>query len=97
MLGIMSLGCVMQNIWLAAEDLAIGMQILSAFGADSVAPELRRILALPPELTIAFACRLGYPAAPTTPVARYLRVRREIADFAYRNTYGRRIDLGTDA
>lgn len=30
-LGIMSLGCVMQNIWLAAETLGIGMQILSVF------------------------------------------------------------------
>src|ERR1019366_9311103 len=30
-LGIMSLGCVMQNMWLTAETLGVGMQIMSVF------------------------------------------------------------------
>ena len=97
MLGIMSLGCVMQNIWLAAADLALGMQILSAFGAESVERDLRRILALPPELKVAFACRVGHPGAatcPGTPGTRYPRVRREIRDFAHRNGYGTRFEVG---
>jgi nitroreductase len=96
-LGIMSLGCVMQNIWLAAEDLGLGMQILSAFAAEPVERELRRILALPPVLKIAFACRVGHAAAaaaPGTPGPRYLRVRREIGDFAHRNRYGAQLELG---
>lgn len=38
-LGITSLGCVMQNIWLTVESLGIGMQIMSVFGADDVEEE----------------------------------------------------------
>jgi nitroreductase len=87
-LGVMSLGCLMQNLWLAAEDAGIAMQILSAFSSTSVAAELSRVLALPSELRIAFACRLGHPV---TAPEQYVRVRREIADFAHRNRYGRRI------
>jgi nitroreductase len=61
-LGIMSLGCVMENMWLLAESLGIGMQIMSVFGGPRVEVDLRRILAVPDHLRIAFACRLGYPA-----------------------------------
>ena len=83
-LGIMSLGCVMQNMWLTAEDLGIGMQIMSVFSARPVEEELRRILSIPAHFAIAFACRLGYPSATTN---HYLRVRREITSFTHRNTF----------
>jgi hypothetical protein len=43
-----------------------------------------------PRPTIAFACRLGYPAAAP---GRYLRVRRDIRDFMHCNRYGNR-ELG---
>jgi nitroreductase len=80
----MSLGCVMQNIWLTAEALGVGMQILSAFSARETEDELRRILDIPGPMKIAFACRLGYPeAAP----GGYLRVRREVGEFTHRNRY----------
>lgn len=84
-LGIMSLGCVLQNIWLVAEELGLGLQVMSVFSAGHVEDELRRILSIPEHLKIAFACRIGYPAAPP---GRYLRVRREIPRFAHRNSYG---------
>ena len=84
-LGIMSLGCVMQNLWLAAQSLGMGMQILSTFGAPAVQRELRPLLRLPAELAIAFACRLGVPETPGPPS---LRVRREANDFVHRNAYG---------
>jgi len=45
---------------------------------------LRAILSVPDHLRIAFACRIGYPAAPTT---RYLRVRRELRQFAHRSRH----------
>ncbi|HXQ62463.1 MAG TPA: nitroreductase family protein [Acidimicrobiales bacterium] len=83
-LGLMSLGCVMQNMWLTAEAIGIGMQIMSVFSARAVEEELRTILSIPDHLAIAFACRLGYPSiAP----GRYLRVRREIERFTHRNTF----------
>lgn len=84
-LGVMSLGCVMQNIWLAAEALGVGMQILSAFSARQAEDELRRILDIPDPMNIAFACRLGYPE---TAPGGYLRVRREVGEFTHRNRYG---------
>jgi nitroreductase len=83
-LGIMSLGCVMQNMWLTAETLGIGMQIMSVFSAPHVQGELRKILSIPDHLNIAFACRLGY--SPAEPVA-HLRVRREIERFTHRNMF----------
>jgi nitroreductase len=83
-LGLMSLGCVMQNLWLMAESLGISMQVLSAFGANVVENQVKSILAIPQHMKIAFAARLGYPV--TVPES-HLRVRRKIQDFTHRNRY----------
>jgi nitroreductase len=83
-LGLMSLGCVMQNLWLMAESLGISMQVLSAFGANAVENQVQCILAIPKHMKIAFAARLGYPV---TVSESYLRVRRKIQDFTHRNRY----------
>jgi nitroreductase len=83
-LGMISLGCVMQNMWLTAESLGLGMQIMSVFSDEHVERELSRILSIPPHMSIAFACRLGYPAAPP---GRYLRVRRDLNRFVHRNAF----------
>ena len=83
-LGIMSLGCVMQNMWLMAESLGIGMQIMSVFSADHVEEDLRRILSIPDQMKIAFACRLGYPAVQP---GRYLRVRRDVRRFTHHDSF----------
>ena len=88
-LGIMSLGCVLQNIWLTAEELGLALQVMSVFSAGHVQDQLRGILSIPDHLKIAFACRIGYPAV--TP-GRYLRVRREIRQFTHRNVYGSHLD-----
>ena len=68
----MSLGCVMENMWLAAESMGIGLQIVSSLSSD---PEVRRILGIPDDLVIAFSCRLGYPVSEPP---KYLRVRRDV-------------------
>ncbi len=86
-LGIMSLGCVMQNLWLMAESLGIRVQILSAVGQTDIADRVRRILAIPGHMDIAFAVRLGYPI---TASESHLRVRRRIEDFTHRNRYRKR-------
>jgi nitroreductase len=80
----MSLGCVMQNMWLMTESLGISMQILSGMGAAEIEKKVQTILDIPQHLKIAFAARLGYP---TTASERYLRVRRRIQDFTHRNRY----------
>jgi nitroreductase len=84
-LGIISLGCMLENMWLVAQTLGIGFQIESAFRAGPVEAEARRLLNIPASLQIAFAVRLGYAAA--APV-KSLRVRREIEDFTHHNRFG---------
>jgi nitroreductase len=83
-LGFMSLGCLMQNIWLMSQSLGIGLQILSAFSAPPVETEIKKLLGIPDYMKIAYTCRLGYP----TSASKYLRVRRDIEDFTHRNKFG---------
>jgi len=81
-LGFLSLGCVMENIWLTAQSLGISMHIMSAFGG--VQKELKKILDIPEYMEFGFACKLGYPVSET----KYLRVRRNIGSFIHHNRYG---------
>jgi nitroreductase len=83
-LGLMSLGCVMENMWLMAEALGINLQILSAFSAPHVEKETKKLLGVPDYMKIAYTCRLGYP----TGTAKYFRVRRDIQDFVHHNRFG---------
>lgn len=81
---LMSLGCVMQSMWLMTERLGISLQILSGFGACGLQDRVQRILNIPGHMRIAFAARLGYP---TSTAESYLRVRRGMRDFTHRNRY----------
>ena len=83
-LGFVSLGCVMENMWLMAQSLGISLQILSTFATPAIEKELKKILSIPEPLKIAYSCRLGYPIGAT----KYLRVRRDTADFAHFNKFG---------
>lgn len=83
-MGMMSLGCAMENMWLVAQSLGIGFQIQSVFGSERVEREARRLLGFPEHLKIAFAARVGYPKTSDA----YLRVRRDVEDFAHRNGFG---------
>ena len=86
-LGIVSLGCVMENMWLMANSLGIHFHVVSAIGTDPVEKEVKSILNIPDRLRIPFAFRLGYP---TSTPAKYLRVRRDVEDFTHHNRYGNR-------
>jgi nitroreductase len=83
-LGFISLGCVMENMWLTAQSLGLGLQILSVFSSEPVEAALRRMLGFPAHLKIAYACRLGHPAEAHD----YVRVRRPLDAFVHRNRYG---------
>jgi nitroreductase len=83
-LGFISLGCVMENIWLMAESLGISMQMMSVFAAEGdVEKHLKEILSIPENQKIAFAVRLGYPVK----TADFIRVRRNVEDFASLNGF----------
>ena len=85
-LGIISLGCAMENMWLMASSLGIAFHVVSALSGDEVEKEVKRILDIPGALKIAFACRLGYPVTPPA----QLRVRRDLEDFTSHNHFGNR-------
>jgi nitroreductase len=84
-LGIISLGCVMENMWLMAHSLGIGLHIVSSLSGDPVEKEVKNLLNIPEHLIIAFSCRLGYPVSVQSD---YLRVRRNIEDFTHVNRFG---------
>jgi nitroreductase len=83
-LGFMSLGCLMENLWLMAQALGISLQILSSFATEPVESELKTLLNVPEYLKIAYSCRLGYPIGAT----KSFRVRRGIDEFTHHNKYG---------
>lgn len=74
----------MENMWLMAQGLGVSLHILSSFSAPPVETEIKKLLVVPEYMKIAFTCRLGYP----TGASKYLRVRRDIADFTHHNKYG---------
>jgi nitroreductase len=86
-LGLIGLGCVMENMWLTAESLGLGMHVLTVFGDSHVESEVRRVLKIEPQMKIAFACTLGYPADPT---AEGVHVRRDLEDFVHHNAFGQK-------
>ena len=84
-LGILGLGCVMENMWLTAQALKIGFQIMSVFSGERVEKEVKRVLHIPSHMKIAYAVRLGYPVEHSN---RYMRVRRDLEGIAHHNRYG---------
>jgi nitroreductase len=80
-LGIISLGCLMENLWLEAEALGLGVQIVSSL-ADPAS--LGDILGIPERLRVAYSVRLGYPVKQPED---YPRVRRDVEDFTHFNRY----------
>ena len=82
-LGAISLGCVMENMWLMAESLGIGFHVISALSEGVVEKKIKQMLHIPNNFRIAISFRLGYPTASR----KYLRVRRDAKKFAHRNTY----------
>ena len=89
-LGIMSLGCVMENMWLMAQSLGISSHVMSVFSSASVENELRKLLQIPKHMKVAFGMCLGYPKSRPK---RYLRIRRDVEDFTYYNGYRNKMHL----
>jgi nitroreductase len=84
-LGVMSLGCVMENMWLMAHALGISFQVMSVFSSLDVEREIKTTLGIPEHMKIAVAIRLGYTKAAAT---GYLRIRRDVEDFTHYNRFG---------
>jgi len=88
-LGVISLGCATENMWLMAASLGIGFHVVSSYAGAGVEKDVKRTLGIPESLVLVYAIRLGYPIAPA-PSGDYLRVRREIGDFVHHDRFGER-------
>jgi nitroreductase len=84
-LGFLSLGCLMENMWLMAEALGIGFQVMSVFSGEAVERTAKQLLSIPEHMKIAYAIRLGYPIHKP---AKCPRVRRDVKGVAHHNRYG---------
>jgi nitroreductase len=83
-LGHVSLGCVMENMWLTSQSLGIGFHVLTVFSDGPVEKKVRNLLHIPQHMKIAFACALGYPTAAS---GSSTHVRRDIEDFVHHNQF----------
>jgi len=82
-LGVMSLGFMLENLWLMATAQGVNVHIVSAFGNEPLTSEVKKLLGIPSELMITLGVRLGY----TNQEDYRLRVRREVNDFVKYNRY----------
>ena len=82
-LGMISLGCVMENMWLVAQAEHLDVQIASAFAAEGAEHEVRRVLGVPAPWRVAFAMRFGHALAKLPPH----RVRRHMDAVVSRNHF----------
>ena len=84
-LGFISLGCVMENMWLMAQALGIGVHIMSVFSGNSVEQQVKKVLKIPEYMRIAYAVRLGYSISKPP---KFPRVRRDVKNLAHHNRFG---------
>jgi len=82
--GLISLGCVLENMWLVCESLELGLHVLTVVSDGPVEHKLKDVLRVPANMKIAFACSIGYAADP---LASYTRVRRDLNDFVHYNKF----------
>jgi nitroreductase len=82
--GLISLGCVLENMWLVCESLELGLHVLTVVSDGPVEHKLKDVLHVPSNMKIALACSIGYAADP---LASYTRVRRALNDFVHYNKF----------
>jgi nitroreductase len=82
-LTLMSLGCVIENLWLAAEAIGLGFNMLTILCDGPTQHRLKPILHLPAAMEIAFVCAVGYPKQ----VESRKTARRTLEEFVHRGVY----------
>ncbi|TFF89176.1 MAG: nitroreductase family protein [Promethearchaeota archaeon] len=90
--GIISIGAVIQNLWLAANNLGISVHLVSGqlMNPDSV-KQLSKILSIPSGYKIMSILRLGYESGS---FGKYgTRIRKELSDFVHLNKFSNKFRL----
>ena len=83
-LGMIGLGCVLENMWLTAQALHLDAQVVSSFSGESVEPSVKKLLAIPDPWRIAYVLRIGHAIT----AASAHRVRRDPPRFVHRDHFG---------
>jgi nitroreductase len=83
-LGMIGLGCVLENMWLTAHALHLDAQVVSSFSGESVEPSVKQLLAIPDTWRIAYVLRLGHAVT----AASGQRVRRDLQRFVHHDHFG---------
>lgn len=83
-LGSIGIGCVLENMWLAAVASRLSFQVLTAVTSPAVESSLKRLLSLPDWAQVDVCCRVGYSKQPPTAPS----VRRPVRTFTHHNRYG---------
>jgi len=84
-LGVMSLGFMLENVWLMAEAQGIGLHVVSAFGNEPLSGKVKKLLGIPSGLELTLGIRLGYPVSEDNRP----HVRRDVEGFVSYNRYKR--------
>jgi nitroreductase len=84
-LGMMGLGCMLENMWLVAQVLHLDFQVLSTFAAADVAPAVEAVLGIHRPWRIAYALRIGH--APSQAASQ--RIRRNADGFVHRDHFAK--------
>lgn len=84
--GIMSLGFMLENLWLMANAQGVGVRIVSAFAGEPMESKVKEMLSIPSSLKIAIGCFLGYTDGEEN---NNFRVCRDVDNFVYLNGYGK--------
>lgn len=79
-----SVAAAIQNMFLAAASLGLGMAWLTGFGEQRMGSKLRRLLGVPQPVRLMAGLPLGYPK-----VTYHTRFRRPLEDLVHRETYDR--------
>ncbi|HET9990862.1 MAG TPA: nitroreductase family protein [Kofleriaceae bacterium] len=84
-LGMIGLGCILENMWLIAQALHLDLQVVSSFATPEVEPEVERVLAIPPPWRIAYALRIGHANAPVMAP----HIRRDAPRFVHHDHFAK--------
>lgn len=76
---------MLENAWLMAQSLGLGMRVISAFATPHVGQAAKELLGAPSSLRLVVGCALGYPDPEDD--GSGLRVRRDVEDFASFNRF----------
>ena len=79
---VQSVAAAVQNMFLAAAALGLGMAWLTGFAEDRMGKKLRRLLKIPEPIRLMSGLPVGYPK-----VTHHTRFRRPLPDLIHYNTY----------